>query len=170
VKRVLWVLPLVLLFGMTRRADAAPIVVSAGDTLIFNFDFIASAVVPAPPYLQAEWDTGIDLTTVDAGDTGSWTLFSELNGTGTSFFTSDRADFFALNAPGLRDGIFSAVLTLTSGSITVDPVAFGRGRNSAIITDEIAPVLVQAVPEPATLALFGSGLAFIAMRRRRRCA
>jgi hypothetical protein len=165
-KRVLWVLPVVLLLGMTRRADAAPIVVSAGDTLVFNFDLPASGI-DLPLHSQVEWRTGIDLATFDAGDTASWTLFTELNGTGTSFFTSNLANYFALNAPGLYDGIFSAVLTVTSGSIAVDPFALVR-VGGAVVTDPIAPVLVQAVPEPATLALFGSGLSLVAMRRRRR--
>ena len=63
------------------------------------------------------------------------------------------------NIPVNDSGPFSMTLG-TNFSLTAGATIVNRGQT------EIKPV--QAVPEPATLALFGTGLSFLAARHRRR--
>ena len=162
--RALWVLP-VLFLGLAVPAHAAPIVVSAGDVLVFNFDFGASGVVPPPPYPLVQFDTSLGFGTLGPGEFGLWTGFSELNGAGSPIFGPFTANLTATLLPD-GDGVFSMVLSVVTGSFTVDPVAYGFG-NSVLLTNAVAPIGVTTVPEPATLALVTAGLATAALRRRR---
>jgi len=109
-KRILCALAVVVLAGVT-RAEASPIVVNAGDTLTFNFDFVASGAVPAPPYVAAEFDTGLVVSTLDGGDAGSWTGFDLLNGGGAVVFGPfGGVNLTTTSNPALGDGVFSFVL------------------------------------------------------------
>ena len=166
-RRALWVLPAILL-GLAVPAHSAPIVVSAGDALTFNFDFVASGVVPAPPYPFVQFDTGLGFGTLGPGDFGLWTGFSELNGAGSTIFGPHSAALLG-TVLSEGDGVFSMVLSVVTGSFTVDPVAYGYS-NQILLTEAVAPisVVVDAVPEPTTLTLVGLGLAAAACRRRRR--
>ncbi len=165
-RRALWV-SLAVLLGLAVPAHSAPIVVSAGDVLTFNFDFVASGVVPTPPYPFVQFDTGLGFGTPEPGDFGLWTGFSELNGAGSTIFGPHSVALLATVIPE-GDGVFSMVLSVVTGSVTVDPVAYGY-ENQVLLTEAVSPVLVEAapVPEPATLTLVGLGLAAAACRRRR---
>ena len=165
-RRALWV-SLAVLLGLAVPAHSAPIVVSAGDVLTFNFDFEASGVVPEPPYPFVQFDTGLGFGTLGPGDFGLWTGFSDLNGTGSTIFGPFSAALIA-TVLSEGDGVFSMVLSVVTGSFTVDPVAYGY-NNQVLLTEAVAPVsVVAAVPEPTTLTLLGLGLAAAAHRRRRR--
>jgi hypothetical protein len=162
-------LTLVILLGTSLPAQAAPIVVSAVDTVTFNFDFVAAGITPAPPYSGLVIEPAS--SQVDLGDTGTWTVYSGLNGTGG--IAAGPIDlglglaFFPAGFPDMVDGIFSLVLTLTVGSITVDPFAYGL-EGSQNVTGNVLPLQPTTAPEPATLTLLAGGLAVAAVRRRRR--
>ncbi len=124
-------------------------------------------MVPAPPYPLVQFDTGLGFGTLEPGDFGLWTGFSELDGAGAVTFGPHSAALIAtLLSEG--DGVFSMVLSVVSGLFTVDPVAYGFG-GGALLTRAVGPVsITAAVPEPATLGLFAVGLALTSARRRRR--
>lgn len=169
--RILAVLVVVVLAAS--HAQAAPITVSAGDTLVFNFDLTGAS--PAPPYSSLSLRTGLDPNSVDGSDSGTWFLFADLDATG-DVLTAATALLFGIveeggpPAPGVPttlDGIFSAKLVLTSGSLVIDPCAAGTIVTGAE-TSCVAPASVTAVPEPMTVSLMGAGLAgMLAWRRRR---
>ncbi len=165
---ILRVLCVVLFLGVTAAAaDASPITVSAGQTVIFNFDFAAEGVVPPPLYPVMEFFANVDLSTDDASDNGTLKVFTDLNGGGivAASATGSGVDLStSTNNLGLTDGIFSATLTMTAGSITLDPYAFGADANLTPLTPHVSAL--QPVPEPATLTLLGGGLAATALRRR----
>jgi hypothetical protein len=154
----------VLIFGLTvTAAHATPVTVNAGETLTFNFDFVTAGVSPAPRYDSMRFDTH----RTSPADDGSWTFLSEFDGTGTSLGFSDPITLGArvISDIGWTDGVFSVVLSVTAGSVTVDPTAFGTLND--IQTPTVFPNQTP-VPEPATLTMLGLGLAGMGARRWRR--
>ena len=167
--RVLGIALLAALFAS--RAHAAPITVSAGDFLTFNFDL--SGATPPPPYAVAGLSTGVgdlDFEPCSVGlcellDIGVWNFYTELDGAGSLFFT-DAVNLGGRFDTEMRDGVFSATLQMTEGSITVDPVACGITAGGAR-TPGCPPAPPPTVPEPATMALLASGAVALLARRSR---
>jgi len=165
---------------MASRAYAAPVTVSAGDFLTFNFDLRGET--PAPPYALASMITnvsGLDFAPPPCGgpgglcdllDIGEWRFWTELNGTGSLFQTA-AVNLATLFHSEMTDGVFSATLQMTEGSIVVDPVACGIAR---IAPDGERtpgcgpPEPPPSVPEPSALSLLASAGAVAMLRRLRR--
>ena len=156
---------LILLSCALPRAEASPITVSAGETLTFNFDL--SGAVPPPPYDVVSFNTGLVAGSFTLGiDLGTWQGFTGLDGAGTLWTTASlNLSGVGTFDPGvINDGIFSMVLSVTAGSITIDPSA--NGNVGLLNTGPVAP-LPRAIPEPATIALLGIGIAGLMLLRRR---
>jgi hypothetical protein len=67
-----------LLLGLANNAVAKPITVSAGDTLVFNYDFGAAGVTPAPTYPRMRFEfRSMDFTLGE--DNFSVDVFGDLN-------------------------------------------------------------------------------------------
>ena len=166
-RRALWVLPAILL-GLAVPTDAAPITVSAGQAVTFNFDFVAAGVALPPPYLGISFYSGADASASQPGNFGLWRGYSELDGAGDLIYGPFTAILHStVLGAGAVDGIFSMILSVQTGSITVDPFAHVWIDNNTQGPGPGAP-LPAAVPEPATLTLLGMGLAGGAWQRRRR--
>lgn len=167
-RRALSVLPAMLL-GLAVPAHAAPIVVSAGEAMTFNFHFGVSGSMPPAPYLGIAFYSGVDEgAALQPGNFGLWRGYSELNGAGDLIYGPFNAILHStVLGEGAVDGVFSMVLSVVTGSITVDPVAHVWIDNNTLGPGPVAP-LPPAVPEPATLTLLAVGLAAAVCRRRRR--
>jgi hypothetical protein len=96
------------------------------------------------------------------------TLDEEAQGTGSSGFlfrvelsSDERTQFFAM--PGNRIGILASILRVDSGPETVYLASF-QGLQGGPPVQPLEPV---TAPEPASVVLFGSGLAAVAFRHIR---
>ena len=151
----------VLVVGTAASGQASPITVSAGETVIFNFDFIAAGVTPPPPY--ADIHVSFNLSDCCVGDTATAELRSELNGAGVLLDTYDATTVgFDGFLPETNDGVFSIKFSVTAGSITFDPIAVGVA--GGVSTPNVAGVVA---PEPATMVLLGLGVGAAGVRRWR---
>ncbi|HEV8393096.1 MAG TPA: PEP-CTERM sorting domain-containing protein [Vicinamibacterales bacterium] len=154
------------------RADAAPITVSAGDFLTFNFDL--SGETPAPPYLRAGVNlnrSGLDFEpppcdVCEPLDVAVWKFWTELDGNGTLFLVHNATLASAWNFLEMQDGVFSATLQMFEGSIVVDPIACGIAADESR-TSGCSPFEPPQVPEPATVGLLAIGAGTLVARRRR---
>jgi hypothetical protein len=160
VKAVRVLMLLMLGTAVSRVADASPITISAGTTLTFNFDLTGK--LPPPPYDAIDFLTNIDPASLDAGDSGVFRLFNESDGIGYSGDSFFKQTFESVS-PGLLDGVFSETITVTAGSIVVEPVAQGVVFNTG--ATPLTPGVLT--PEPATWTLVSLGFAGVGALRWR---
>lgn len=163
----------------TGTINAAPVSVHASQSATFNFS------IPAVEYPLVL--TGINfvprVTGFDSGDAGTWAWYSEVNGTRTELYSqSDISDVFAgLPLSKWDGGVFSAILTITSGEISVDPYVqpslfYSSGLchflgesipclHPILNVEIISPSSVSMVSEPNAISILGLGLFLLGVSR-----
>ena len=131
-----------------------------GGSTGFTFTFDETALGAFPTVAGIVWTDGAEFNTVtfeawDAFGVSLGTIVAPNIGDGNFLSGTGEDRFFGVsNDTGIsRIRIFNSVMTGSGSGIEADHLQYGAQ--------------VQAVPEPATLLLFGAGLALLANRSRR---
>lgn len=164
-------------------ATTVPLVVGTGlDDVIINFDFSSA---PTPPPYTGTMLSFFHLDVSAAPANVVFDFYDGLNGSGllgsqTNTLPSTGSWEAGADCPsatpyctGVLDGIFSIGLHLTVGAadFSDSPIAPTSSAFDAGIEDAVAEVNgtlgTRSVPEPATIALLGVGMAAIGFAKRR---
>lgn len=161
-----------ILAGVFLAAAATPsaraVSLQPGDSVTYNFDFTGQAA--PPPYTSFTLSHVGFANNDPLNDRVTYEIFSELNGGGTSVWLFDN--FQVLNqqmlfnaSPETLDGVYSIRLTGLIGDYDIASVTAEAFSGSIHAVADILGAI--SVPEPASLALFGTALGIAALRRRR---
>ncbi len=164
-------------------ATTVPLVVGTDlDDVIINFDFSSA---PTPPPYTGTMLSFFHLDVSAAPANVVFDFYDGLNGSGllgsqTTTLPSTGSWEAGADCPsatsycaGVLDGIFSIGLHLTAGAagFSDSPIAPTSSAFDAGIEDAVAEVNgtlgTRSVPEPATIALLGVGMAAIGFAKRR---
>lgn len=166
----------------TGTINAATIQVHASQSATFHFN------IPAieHPIVIAGINFYSAVTGVDGGDTGAWTFYSEINGMRSELYSHSEVSpqWLSLTLSEWDGGVLSAVLTISSGEVSVDPsidlslffeiglCPYPLGSLGSLncllprINQEmIYPSSVSIVSEPSAISIFGLGLLVFGLSR-----
>lgn len=159
------------LLASTLPAAASPVTVSAGESVVFNFSGTA-------PVGADEVTLATHIQAFNAAD-GTYNFYPNLDAGGTpwSLMTAPiglSQQSFVPSGPGaapagFMDGQFSMLLSVTQGSITIDPTAtlFTDRDVGTVYSVSVGNVPTRTLDEPSAMALFAVVGAGIAATRRR---
>ena len=135
---------------VSKMAVATPLTISAGESVLFNFDFVAQDIIPPPPYDYVYVEPQITLYD-SAVDSGAMNFYAGLNGTGAVYGGCLDAPLGATLCQGpwlgWDDGVFSVRITVTTGSVVVDPLALAHGAG---VTPYVFPTIGATLPPALT--------------------
>ena len=137
-----------------------------GDSQAGNFDYNQNSLLVN----GLNFGNFSSVATQQTDSTGSALLSSGFgfgdNILSTGFFSSTSATLLAQLFTSLASGTIEyRLFDQTPGDQSFD---FTRGVNGAALTVASAPIVAAAVPEPATIGLFGLGVAGLLASRRRK--
>jgi len=175
---------LVLTLALPAVAQAGPVTVQSGQTMLFNVDM--TGLTPAPPFSQMTLDFNVDQAGSGADAVAAVTFFGELDAGGFSSGLNivPVLDFdtfaFTLGGTLLNDGLYSFTVSASGGALSFDPRVQGLilTPRGPVFTEflELSGTLVDdgasgSVLEPSTLALvLLAALPLLATRRKPRLA
>jgi hypothetical protein len=157
----------VLLLVLSSHSARASLVLSSGQTAIYNFDFTGQS--PSPPYFQMT--VQIDYCCATGGAMGSADVYSGLNASGVilNLFTGPvptTSQSFNTSNLSFTDGLFSVLVAATAGSFGSSATAFASDANGKLLASVSGQL--ATTPLPATLPLFASGLGVMGLLGWRR--
>jgi hypothetical protein len=155
------------MLGASQSAHAFSL--HAGDVVTFNADFTGQT--PPPPYLGY---TAIllDFSDVDKFDVVDYEFFGGLHHTGPLLgYALQEQVPYSLTlfgaVPEMLDGVFSIRMTVEQGEFNVDSV-WAEAHNGPGPDPDVTTAVTIDLPEPTSLALFGTVMVGAALRRGRR--
>jgi hypothetical protein len=155
---------------------ASPAIVGAPFDVLVEADDVFAGQLPGDTLVAFAFDVGVTGTSVNYVDETIGPLFFDIP-SGTPF-----VEGFALDPAGIGPGDFVGSLTLATlhfaalapGTSTISVTGDDSLFEGLVFSSAFAPITASLrvtaaeVPEPATMTLFGSGLALAWRARRRR--